>query len=136
MLWFAGKNNEPQINADENSQIKSPQRTQRTQRAQSVTVLAGYVEVLQQRYRTRMTRIRRIFTDMINPCVSASSVQSVFYRYYPASFVEKNLSAPRKFFSTCINSSVSAFICVHLRLIKLNEILEYNPKIIRILKYD
>ncbi|MCX9010760.1 MAG: hypothetical protein OIN66_06515 [Candidatus Methanoperedens sp.] len=29
--------------------------------------------------RTRMTRIRRIFTDTIDPCLSVSSVQSVFY---------------------------------------------------------
>jgi hypothetical protein len=42
------------------------------------------------RFRTRMTRIARIFTD---PCVSVSSAQSVFY-FNP-----------------------SAFICVHLRLI-------------------
>jgi len=34
-------------------------------------------EMLQQRHGTRMTRIRQIFTD---PCLSASSVQSVFYR--------------------------------------------------------
>ncbi len=37
-------------------------------------------EVLLQRHGTRMTRIGRIFTDIFDPCVSASSVQSVFYR--------------------------------------------------------
>jgi hypothetical protein len=37
-------------------------------------------EMLQQRHGTRMTAIGRIFTDIFNPCVSASSVQSVFYR--------------------------------------------------------
>ncbi len=35
-------------------------------------------KILHLRLGTRMTWIRRIFTD---PCVSASSVQSVFYRY-------------------------------------------------------
>ena len=54
-----------------------------------------YEKVFPQRYRTRMTRIRRIFTDNFNPCVSVSSAQSVFYR----------ISHP------------SAFICVHLRFI-------------------
>ncbi len=29
--------------------------------------------------RTRMTLIRRIFTDIFNPCASVSSVKSVFY---------------------------------------------------------
>ena len=37
-------------------------------------------EMLQQRHGTRMTRIGRIFTDIFNPWVSASSAQSVFYR--------------------------------------------------------
>jgi hypothetical protein len=48
---------------------------------------------MQLRFGTRMTRIRRIFTD---PCVSVSSAQSVFYR------------------------RISAFICVHLRLISVS----------------
>ncbi len=33
-------------------------------------------------HRTRMIRIERIFTDIFNPCVSVSSVQSVFYPEY------------------------------------------------------
>jgi hypothetical protein len=37
-------------------------------------------EMLQQRHGTRMTLIGWIYTDIFNPCVSASSVQSVFYR--------------------------------------------------------
>lgn len=32
------------------------------------------------RFRTRMTRIARIFTDILIPCASASSAQSVFHR--------------------------------------------------------
>jgi len=47
----------------------------------------------QSQFRTRMTRIARIFTDTSYPRVSASYAQSVFHRI------------------------PSAFICVHLRLI-------------------
>ncbi len=47
-----------------------------------------YEKVFPQRYRTRMTRIRRIFTDNFNPCVSVSSAQSVFYRIsHPSAFI-------------------------------------------------
>ncbi|GEM_PF-2783003 len=55
--------------------------------------------------RTRMTRIRRIYTDNFNfnPCASVSSAQSVFY------------------YNNSINR-VSAFICVHLRLINRIEL--------------
>jgi hypothetical protein len=53
--------------------------------------------------RTRMTRIRRIFTDTIDPCASVSSVQSVFY--YSFSGMKP----------TCLK--VSAFIGVHLRFL-------------------
>jgi hypothetical protein len=42
---------------------------------------------LRQRLRTRMTRIARIFTD---PCASALSAQSVFYRN-PSAFIRVNL---------------------------------------------
>ncbi len=97
--------NKPQINADErrfvnlniqhfsevypvNCLIKSPQSTQRAQ--SSAIPVTTYEKAAPSRLRTRMTRIARIFTD---PCVSASSAQSVFYR------------------------NPSAFICVHLRLI-------------------
>ncbi len=37
-------------------------------------------EMPTKRHGTRMTRIGQIFTDIFNPCVSVSSVQSVFYR--------------------------------------------------------
>jgi hypothetical protein len=37
-------------------------------------------EIQTKRYGTRMTRIGRIFTDIFNPCASASSAQSAFYR--------------------------------------------------------
>ena len=37
-------------------------------------------EMPTKRYGTRMTRIGRIFTDIFNPRVSASSAQSVFHR--------------------------------------------------------
>jgi hypothetical protein len=85
----------------------SPQRAQRTQRTQSaVTILSiRYEKALLQRIRTRMTLIGRIFTDIFNPCVSVSSVQSVFH--------------PNK-----IVKHVSAFICVHLRFICLNDTLK------------
>jgi hypothetical protein len=64
---------------------KKPQSTQ-----SSAIPVTTYEKAAPLRLRTRMTRIARIFTD---PCVSASSAQSVFYR------------------------NPSAFICVHLRLI-------------------
>jgi hypothetical protein len=67
----------------------SPQRAQRTQ--SSAIPVTMYEKAAASRLRTRMTRIARIFTD---PCASASSAQSVFHR-------------------------LSAFICVHLRLIFL-----------------
>ncbi len=83
---------EPQINADErrffllniqhlsevyqgNGLIKSPQSTQRSQ---SFAIPATTYETAPPSRRgTRMKRIARIFTD---PCVSASSVKSAFYR--------------------------------------------------------
>jgi hypothetical protein len=72
------------------SLIESPQSTQR---AQSIAIpVSTYEKAASSRFRTRMTRIARIFTDTHNPRVSASSAQSVFH--FP-----------------------SAFICVHLRLI-------------------
>ncbi|MCG2734981.1 MAG: hypothetical protein L6282_01175 [Candidatus Methanoperedenaceae archaeon] len=61
------------------------------QRAQSSAIpVTIYEKAAASRLRTRMTRIARIFTD---PFVSASSVQSVSHYV------------------------LSAFICVHLRLI-------------------
>ncbi|MBU4492180.1 MAG: hypothetical protein KKD69_06935 [Euryarchaeota archaeon] len=41
---------------------------------------AWYGKILKPQYRTRMTRIGRIFTDIFNPCKSVLSVRSVFYR--------------------------------------------------------
>jgi len=46
--------------------------------AQSVAIQTE--KILAHIYQTRMTWIGRIFTDIFNPWVSASSVQSVFYR--------------------------------------------------------
>jgi hypothetical protein len=40
-------------------------------------------EMPTKRYGTQMTWIGRIFTDILNPCASASSAQSVFYRIPP-----------------------------------------------------
>jgi hypothetical protein len=48
-----------------------------TKRAQiSAMPVITYVKAALSRFRTRMTRIARIFTD---PCASASSAQSVFH---------------------------------------------------------
>ncbi|HWR26285.1 MAG TPA: hypothetical protein VN316_00235 [candidate division Zixibacteria bacterium] len=77
----------------------SPQRAQRTQSAAATFGL--WYEIATWRIRTRMTRIARIFTD---PCASASSAQSVFH--------------PNKFVGY-----LSAFICVHLRLIKISRMM-------------
>ena len=62
----------------------------------------SFEKALTKRIRTRMTRIGRIFTDILNPCVSVSSVLSVFLH-------------------TKMIERISAFICVHLRLISLTE---------------
>ncbi len=85
--------NKLQINAEEHGFVHqaclrlvnhiTPQRSQRTQ------------SVSAQRNGTRMTQIRRIFTDTFNLCALVSSVKSVFY----------------------LIDAVSAFICVHPRLI-------------------
>ncbi|HEX7574925.1 MAG TPA: hypothetical protein VF360_00980 [Candidatus Methanoperedens sp.] len=94
--------NKPQINADErrfvnldilrssevypeNDIIISPQSMQKAQ--SSAIPVTTYEKATVSRFRTRMTRIARIFTD---PC---ASVLSVFYCH------------------------TSAFICVYLRLI-------------------
>ncbi len=93
---------------------------------------------------TRMTRIGRIFTDTINPCVSVSFVLSVFYRMVSASIcallwlAESNHSpqrtqrralpifAPFALFAVrsinCLHRIFAigqpfVFICVHPRLI-------------------
>jgi hypothetical protein len=50
---------------------------------------------------------QRFFMNTFNPCVSVSSVQSVFY-YIPYCIAS-------------VSASVSAFICVHLRLIISNQ---------------
>ncbi|NJD54252.1 MAG: hypothetical protein FIB07_15480 [Candidatus Methanoperedens sp.] len=56
-----------------------------------------------QQFRTRMTRIARIFTDNFNPCASVLSVKSVFHHVCPS------LKNPPS------GASTSAFISVHLR---------------------
>ena len=96
----AKKYNKPQINADERRFIYRLHLRLidyiTLQKAKSIaamffeTFLARPRKFPKPQYRTRMTRIARIFTD---PCASASSVQSVFHL------------------------NTSAFICVHLRLI-------------------
>ena len=97
---------EPQINADERRFVgcnlehlsgvfsrkycvNSPQSSQRTQSAAIQAIL--FENVQQLRIKTRITRLRQIFTD--NQRASASSAQSMFH------------------------SNLSAFICVHPRLI-------------------
>ena len=97
---------EPQINADERRFVNfnlehlsevfsrkycvnSPQSSQRTQSTAIQAIL--FEKAQQQRIKTRMTRLRQIFTD--NQRTSASYAQSMFH------------------------SNPSAFICVHLRLI-------------------
>jgi len=96
--------NKPQINADEhrfvnlniqhlsevyerNSLIKSPQSMQST-----ATFVPRYERALPQRLRTRMTQIRRIFTDTYNPCASVSSVQSVFHPKNPNNHISASIS--------------------------------------------
>ena len=79
----------------------SPQRAQRTQ-SLALNFVLFYAKALSQRIRTRMTRIGRIFTDILNPYLSVSSVLSVFLH-------------------TKMIERISAFICVHLRLISLTE---------------
>ncbi|MBU4221461.1 MAG: hypothetical protein KKA10_07550 [Euryarchaeota archaeon] len=51
--------------------------------------IAEIGEMQTKRYGTRMTQIGRIFTDIFNPCVSASSAQSVFYRIPPIIYDDK-----------------------------------------------
>jgi hypothetical protein len=82
-----------------------PQKAQRTQSSEvSATFAFRSGKAPKPQLRTRMTRIRQIFTDTINPCASVSSVKSVFHH----SFSGMKL--------TC--TKVSAFICVHLRFLK------------------
>ncbi len=83
-----------------------PQKAQRTQSSEVSAIFAFRSgKAPKPQLRTRMIRIRRIFTDTANPCASVSSVQSVFY--YSFSGMKP----------TC--TKVSAFIGVHLRF--LNE---------------
>ncbi len=67
----------PQINADERRIIITTHRKERKVEQDPL----NFCNEKHPRNRTRMTRIARIFTDTVNPCVSASSAQSVFYRY-------------------------------------------------------
>lgn len=68
---------------------------------------------------TRMTRIGRIFTDTANPCASA---QSVFYH------VCFSLKKPAS------ETEVSAFICVHPRLINLKGQFQAPEKVVKLLE--
>gem|GEM_PF-2267400 len=82
---------EPQINADERrykpvTDLGAAHRKARKERK------------AQPQFRTRMTRIARIFTDASYPCASASSAQSVFHHVCPS------LKSPAS------GASVSAFI--------------------------
>lgn len=53
---------------------------EKPQRAQSSTIpVTTYDKAAAPRFITRMTPIGRIFTDIHDPCVSVSSVLSVFY---------------------------------------------------------
>jgi hypothetical protein len=87
---------EPQINTDERRFIESgierifsdyiySNLINSSRRAQRLILhlLSEIGNMLPQRLRTLMTRIRRIFTDNFDLCVSVSSVQSVFY-YIPS----------------------------------------------------
>ncbi len=112
----------PQINADEHrfiesgierifsgfiyiNLINSPQRAQSSQRLFPCS-LSAIVNVQSQRLRTRMTRIGRIFTDNVDPCISAPSVKSAFHYN----------GLPYLLYSYLPVNCVPAFICVHLRL--------------------
>ncbi|MBU4076590.1 MAG: hypothetical protein KKI06_07775 [Euryarchaeota archaeon] len=59
--------------------------------------IAEIGEMQTKRYGTRMTQIGRIFTDIFNPCVSASSAQSVFHRIPPIIYDDKKpqMKTPR-----------------------------------------
>lgn len=74
--------NKPHINA-----IHSPQRTPRTQNVAIPFFDHWYEKILRQQYRTRMTRIQRIPTDIFNPCQSMLSVQSVFHQLFDPLFI-------------------------------------------------
>ncbi len=94
MIVVVFENEEPQIDAErrsidsnfqrsfevypENNSNRSPQRAQRIAKI-IVRSALNYENVIPSRLRTRMTRVKRIFTDISNPCVSVPSVKSVFY---------------------------------------------------------
>ena len=74
------------------------------------------------KFRTRMTRIGRIFTDTANTCASVSSMQSVFH--HVCSFLK----------NTASETEVSAFICVHPRLINLKGQFQAPEKVVKLLE--
>ncbi|MBU4223335.1 MAG: hypothetical protein KKA10_17230, partial [Euryarchaeota archaeon] len=108
------------INDHDSDLINSPQRAQSSQRL----ILPFEFEsgkILQQRNGTRMTRIGRIFTDIIDPCVSASTVTPVdcVHTYASARAYVDVYSAQSVFYRSHsrVNNLLSAFISVHPRLI-------------------
>jgi len=74
-------NNKPQMNADERRFANlNIQRSSEVYPEQSSAIpVTTYEKVEASRFRTRMTRIARIFAIYTYPCASASSAQSVFY---------------------------------------------------------
>ena len=82
MINYYASDFKPQINADERRFMEWG-----NQFHSCIEFL--YAKILQLRFGTRMTRIRRIFTD---PCVSVSSVQSVFYRR-PVNYISAFINA-------------------------------------------
>ncbi len=72
-------------------------------------------KILNLRFGTRMTRIIRIFAD---PCVSASTVTPVdCVHTYASSLAYVDVNSAQSVFYRCRINYISAFICVHLRLI-------------------
>jgi len=117
---------EPQMNADER-RYNLYNEFERTDTNSGRSELAFLPQ-----YRTRMTRIGRIFTDIYYPCVSASSAQSVFYRSDSRTKstgwkVPARICVPPRFFCNA-NFQYSDTLCRELagfqhheyRLVKLN----------------
>ena len=84
-----------------------------------------YEKAAASRFRTRMTRIARIFTDMR---ASVFCEQYVFYRIYSYAkiceicddFSQDNPRVSASSAQSAFHRRLSAFICVHLRLISVS----------------
>ncbi len=113
----AKKYNKPQINADERGFIyRVYLRLISHITLQSIEVMFFALWLVPQlRHRTRMARIGRILTDTCNPCVSVSSVKSVFYR---------NCSDTEFFHCTnrVLHTNINQIICVYLRSSAVNNL--------------